>query len=274
MTTLTQLEQATADPSSCAVESDHFRAWWNFWGQLDRITDDDCGPTRLWGFENQSEPGRVRYEVPAVGASYGYLDSGSALLVDDAARITLAPGEWFAMPAGFELVLGPASRLIFSQREGFRSPRQSGGPIEHRGRLRYIDGCSDTLLACPPVKGDPCLNHLHFPPSITQTEHYHPSVRSGTVARGLGWCETPLGLSPLVPGMAFVIPRHGLHRFLTERLELDVIAYHPDSDWGPTDEDHPMVNRTWVGEGKIDNSGGAHAAAAIEERWLHAPMAG
>ena len=25
-----------------------------------------------------------------------------------------------------------------------------------------------------------------------------------------------------------------------------VIAYHPDSDFGPTDDDHPMVNRTIV----------------------------
>lgn len=27
---------------------------------------------------------------------------------------------------------------------------------------------------------------------------------------------------------------------------MDVIAYHPDSDFGPQDEDHPMVNRTIV----------------------------
>ena len=24
-----------------------------------------------------------------------------------------------------------------------------------------------------------------------------------------------------------------------------VLAYHPDSDCGPTHEDHPMLNRTW-----------------------------
>jgi hypothetical protein len=28
---------------------------------------------------------------------------------------------------------------------------------------------------------------------------------------------------------------------------LRVIAYHPDSDFGPTHEDHPMINRTMVG---------------------------
>jgi hypothetical protein len=25
-----------------------------------------------------------------------------------------------------------------------------------------------------------------------------------------------------------------------------VVAYHPDSDFGPQDEDHPMINRTIV----------------------------
>jgi hypothetical protein len=28
---------------------------------------------------------------------------------------------------------------------------------------------------------------------------------------------------------------------------MDVIAFHPDSDWGPTDGIHPMLNRTFIG---------------------------
>jgi hypothetical protein len=27
---------------------------------------------------------------------------------------------------------------------------------------------------------------------------------------------------------------------------MDVIAFHPDSDFGPEDENHPMINRTIV----------------------------
>ena len=27
---------------------------------------------------------------------------------------------------------------------------------------------------------------------------------------------------------------------------MDVIAFHPDSDFGPTDIEHPMINRTIV----------------------------
>ncbi len=246
---MTLLEEALREPQACEVESDHFRAWWNYWGELDRV-EDECGVTRLYGFENVSDPDRLLGIVRNHGACYGFVADGEALIEDDGGVQQLVAGEWFTTPAGCHVDLGLESRVIVSQRESFRGMRAFGGPVEEIGRLRYIDGCSDTLLACPPVKGDPCLNYLHFPGSIAQTEHYHPSVRSGTVARGAGWCETPKGLSPLVPGMAFSIPARGLHRFLTEARVLDVIAYHPDSDWGPTDDDHPMLNRTWISEGK------------------------
>ena len=134
------------------------------------------------------------------------------------------------------------------------------------GRLRYIDGCSDTLLACPPLLGDPCLNHLHFPKGTLQTQHTHPSVRLGVVARGEGACETPDGTTPLVSGLIFAIPAGGEHGFLTADSSMDVVAYHPDSDWGPTDEDHPMLNRTWVDGAKIDNTTAQHASTNIVGR--------
>jgi hypothetical protein len=44
---------------------------------------------------------------------------------------------------------------------------------------------------------------------------------------------------------------------------MDVIAYHPDSDFGPENETHPMVNRTLVGGIKIDNTVGVHATAQV-----------
>jgi hypothetical protein len=44
--------------------------------------------------------------------------------------------------------------------------------------------------------------------------------------------------------MAFVIPENAKHSFHTSEQALRVIAYHPDSDFGPTDESHPMVNKT------------------------------
>jgi hypothetical protein len=47
--------------------------------------------------------------------------------------------------------------------------------------------------------------------------------------------------------MLWCIEAGGEHKFSTPYgEELQVIAFHPDSDFGPTDEDHPMLNRTIV----------------------------
>lgn len=137
-----------------------------------------------------------------------------------------------------------------------------GGPIEREGRLKYIDGCTDSLLLSPVKLGDPCLNHLHFPAGIDQTQHTHPSHRIGIVADGYGECITPFGNLPLTKGMIFVIKEWdgetydtgldgktypiGIHAFKTFDKNMDVIAFHPDSDFGSTDDDHPMINRTIV----------------------------
>lgn len=119
-----------------------------------------------------------------------------------------------------------------------------GGPIEEAGRLRYIDGCTDSLLI-PPVRwGDPCLNLLHIPANTNQSQHTHPSHRVGVIVSGYGHCITPDGNTPLIPGQVFVIPAESQHSFHTEKEALRVIAYHPESDFGPTDETHPMVNKT------------------------------
>jgi hypothetical protein len=135
---------------------------------------------------------------------------------------------------------------IVASRVGHRGFFHLGGPIEERGRLRYIDGCTDSLIIPPVMRGDACLNFLHFPPHTRQTPHTHPSIRAGIVVRGAGECETPVGRYALTPGMVFVIRADGLHSFNTHEQELAVIAYHPDSDFGPTHEDHPMINRTII----------------------------
>jgi hypothetical protein len=48
----------------------------------------------------------------------------------------------------------------------------------------------------------------------------------------------------LVSGDVFVLPTDELHGFHTQDQHLRVVVYHPDSDFGPTDEAHPMINRT------------------------------
>lgn len=262
------------DPAEVEVNSEFFKAWWVYWGLLDTIIDPnivtgEMMESRIYGFENVSDPTNVAAVIPNDGACFGYVMRGAVTIWDSVNRgdgVLLRAERWFAMPSGCRLHLHPDSRVVVSQRVGFTGMRGFGGPIEPKGRLKYIDGCSDSILMLPPLLGDPVLNHLHFPGGIEQTAHTHPSTRSGAVARGVGWCETPLGQSKLVPGLVFHIPTNGEHRFLTSASEMDVIAYHPDSDWGPTDQEHPMVNRTWVDGAKVDNSGGRHVQAEVMGR--------
>lgn len=252
------------------VQGPHFYGWWSYFGllfeQVDLLPDGRRAVSHVYGFENETDTTATRAVVPSGGACFGFVAQGAVTLWDDvnpAEGIVLREGRWFATPDSCILHLHPGTRVVVSQRRGFLGLRAFGGPIEQLGRLKYIDRCSDTLLMPPPVQGDPCLNLLHFPPGIDQTEHTHPSIRSGCVARGRGWCETPAGRSALKPGLVFVIPTDGLHRFITEDSTMDVIAYHPDSDWGPTDEEHPMVNRTLVDGEKVDNTRGVHVTAEV-----------
>jgi len=254
------------------IESEHFRAWSYPSGKLAAIVDivdDVVLNTELYAWQMPLEGLQVTATVPPVGAVYGYIGAGAVTVWDSASPregILLREGRWFAFPDGCRLHFHEGAFVTVAQRVGYHGTRSFGGPIEDLGRLRYIDGCSDTLLACPPLLGDPCLNHLHFPAEVEQTFHTHPSVRCGAVARGSGWCETPDGRFPLRPGMVWQIPTGGVHRFLTTDDVLDVIAYHPDSDWGPTDEEHPMLNRTWVDGRKIDTSAEQHQHADVAGR--------
>ena len=183
-------------------------------------------------------------ELPDSGTHFGYVFAGPTAVSNSAGKFQLQTGMYFAVPGRVSVQGG--SGLAVS-RVGFHGFFQVGGPIERTGRLRYIDGCTDSLLIPPVSLGDPCLNLLHIPPGTRQTAHTHPSVRVGLIVRGSGECVTPDGRSPLHPGLAFVIPAGSRHSFHTYEDELLVIAYHPDSDFGPTHECHPMVNRTIIG---------------------------
>lgn len=260
------------------VDSEHFKGWTSYWGELfrhDDLLDGRPATSVVYGFENVTESGngREEYRIGTGGAVYGFVAEGDCWVGDASVKWRLRAGQWFCLPDGalIQLVPDRPTRVLAIQRLDFLSLRAMGGPIEARGRLRYIDRCTDTLLMPPPLKGDPCLNHLHFPEGIDQTEHTHPSLRAGIVAGGEGWCETPDDQdpsafdklqTPLTTGMIFSIPVDGRHNFLTPSTSrMDIIAYHPDSDWGPTHDDHPMVNRTLVDGAKVDNTTGVHVLA-------------
>ena len=136
---------------------------------------------------------------------------------------------------------------VFIERLGFLGQNTLGGPLEKSGRLCYIDGCSDSLLIYPPRCGDPSLNLLQFPSGIDQTFHIHPSVRLGIVVRGSGMSTLRNETINLEVGDMFCIEEREYHRFRTEVDQtLTVIAFHPDGDWGPTDQNHTMLNRTYI----------------------------
>lgn len=196
----------------------------------------DLAAIQIWGWVENT------LLLPADATCYGMVTAGQTQLRDpESGNCEVRQGMFFAMPAG-GLVEGGCGLVIALA--GYRGLRQVGGPLEAVGRLRYIDGCSDTLLVCPPRWGEPCLNHLHIPPHTDQTPHTHPSVRIGVIMKGTGECRTPEGVYPLRPGIGWYIPTGCQHSFFTQDESLDVVAWHPDSDFGPRDDDHPMINRT------------------------------
>jgi hypothetical protein len=205
-------------------------------GEVVDFSDDPKYPCRAFLWKDQFNTRRKD------STYYGFV-SEKCVLAMDGQWYTLHPDMFFCAPNDFMLTKGSG---LLIERQDYRGLFSIGGPIEKKGRLRYIDGCTDTLLINPPRLGDPCLNHLHFPPRISQTMHTHPTVRIGIVARGRGRCVTPDSEYPLEPAIGWFLPVESAHCFFTDEYSMDVIAWHPDSDTGPSDEEHPMLNRTYV----------------------------
>lgn len=227
-------------------ESNTFHTWTNYWGLLH--TEIFEGSTlAVYGFESETQSVKTEHSFTNEKALFGFVHSGRLNLNSLGLECTVQKGQWFCVSGeGARITLAPQSRAFVVTDSAHKALTSMGGPVESEGRLKYIDGCTDTLLYSPPVQGDPCLNLLHFPTSVNQTMHIHPSSRIGMVSAGVGACTTPDGEIPLTSGMIFILPKNTPHRFLTKESTLDVVTFHPDSDWGPTHEKHPMINRTWV----------------------------
>ena len=199
-------------------------------------------PTRLYAWDSDLAD---NLQIEQRGSTfYGFVFQGTVSLSVSGLRFPLMTGMYFSFAEMGSICGG---RGILVERVGFKGLFTLGGPIEDVGRLKYIDGCTDSLLVPPIRLGDPCLNALYFPPKVDQTAHTHPSMRIGIVFKGEGECITPIENVPLFPGQIFIIHEGGLHSFRTPKESgMVVIAYHPDSDYGPEDENHPMINRTMV----------------------------
>lgn len=182
------------------------------------------------------------------GTAYGYVVAGRAQIKLDGFCFEGDVGTFFCIPGEFQLNVAGLVAVIF--RFGYKG-LLSAGRLETAGRLAYLNGCSSTVLVPPPKSGDPVFNHLHIPHGVDQTQHTHPSIRLGVVVSGSGLArghdtERNGWQKFLSPGCIFMLQAGELHGFSTmENLqELDLITYHPDSDWGPTDDNHPMLSTT------------------------------
>jgi mannose-6-phosphate isomerase-like protein (cupin superfamily) len=195
-------------------------------------------PTLVSGWSRETLP------LSNSGTHFGFVGSGSARLSFENRSYQLDEGMYFAVPRTAE-VAGDGFGFV-ATRLDYRGFFHLGGPIEEQGRLRYIDGCTDSLLIPPVMKGDPCLNLLSVPKHTDQTSHTHPSLRVGMIVRGRGLCRTELGPVELSPGLIFHLPADFVHSFHTREESLLIVAWHPDSEFGPTHEEHPMLNRTLI----------------------------
>jgi hypothetical protein len=221
-------------------------------------------PTKLWGFDltayGERDVDVYRHPVNHSTTLFIYFFAPGYLTLDDGTAYLMRSDTYCCVQNKyFGYIQGGYGFIV--ERFNYLGMFMVGGPVEQTGRLMYIDGCTDSLLI-PPVKlGDPCFNALFFPSGIDQTSHTHPSIRIGMVIRGEGSCiymgdaehagPSPNGQeafkTPLTPGMLFVIHEEGLHKFQTVGTDgMVVVAWHPDSDFGPQDENHPMINRTIV----------------------------
>lgn len=194
------------------------------------------------------QPGEL-ITLPDGQSHFGYICGTSAVAMNPDATLVIPRDFYFSLPGRTSISLGDGGYGIVVSAYDYRSYTMMGH-LEEQGRLRYIDGCTDSLLIAPIKKGDPCLNLLYFPPMTDQTMHTHPSDRIGLILSGRGVCVTEDERghleTPLIPGMLFCIHTGGQHKFRTEDHSMRVLAFHPDSDFGPTDEVHPMINRTMI----------------------------
>ena len=188
-------------------------------------------------------------ESAAWSSVYGYSFGASSIHVGSHQH-RLEAGQYFSFfVEDNRVTVSCQAQLFLVVRQGYKCQNTLGW-TEPQGRLSYIDGCSDSLLIYPPRRGDPSLNLLYFPAGIEQTRHLHPSIRMGCVIAGHGisdtWTNGTVVEHELRPGMNFCLEQNELHRFRTTDSSMTVIAWHPDGDWGPTDHDHTMLNRTYI----------------------------
>lgn len=186
---------------------------------------------------------------------FGFVLTGQIRIFDEnSIKQVVNENRWFAANSVENIVVDNADVLLIEM-ENYKPPLAIG-EVEPHGRLKYIDGAYNSLLMSPPKKGDPCLNALYMAGKIDQTPHTHPSTRIGFILRGQVtvriWDKEGEGANVtnellLTQGDAWFMEQDTIHSFhTTETDDMCLFAFHPDSDFGPTDEEAPMINRTMI----------------------------
>ena len=213
------------------------------------LANDNDG-TLIYGFDSREPHSELPSIVYGQGGCFGYVAEGQIhVRCENDVTMVLNTGHWFSTIGSFTVEsISDNYRFAVWQKEDYKGTATVGW-VDAVGQLNYIDGCKDSVLHAPIKKGDPCLNALYMPEGVNQTIHTHPSTRSGFIIIGGANCETPDGTIPLETGDIFYLATDTEHKFSTnhqEMVTMKLIAFHPDSDFGPTDEIHPMINRTIV----------------------------
>jgi hypothetical protein len=221
-----------------------FEVYNEYHGELGREDN-----TIIYGFENFTQKRNENIVIEDVGGCFGYLNKGFMKLLYNNIELTIEEGFYFSIPTGFKIIeISNQYQFGLWVQKDYKASIQSGY-VENDGRLNYIDGCKDSMLIQPIKKGNPCLNALYMPKGVNQTEHIHPSLRSGFIINGGAKCEQEKEVYNLVDGQMFILGKDVKHKFRTDFsdfIKLKLVAFHPDSDFGAEDENHPMINRTIV----------------------------
>ena len=185
--------------------------------------------------------------LPAHSCAFGYVVEGKVSWKDGRIKRMACEGDYVNISHGEPCTIDVNGEALFIIRRHLKGYNLIGKvDTEGPGFVNYIDGCTDSLIVPPPRLGDPCVNILYFPPAVNQSFHTHPSFRAGIVIGGRGTACVNQEEIPLNPGDVFYLPTNTNHRFKTDLNPMTIYAYHPDTDWGPTDENHPMINRTII----------------------------
>lgn len=175
---------------------------------------------------------------------FGVVQTGRATLKRNRQEL-LIPSEHYFRTSGPSNISGGLGLLISMATAQERSLKI--GEIPQRGYLEYKPGGRMAAICPPDVRGDPNLNMLEMDPTIRdQDDHFHPSVRVNIVITGSVTCFTH-NAPPreLFPGDVIVLHPKQHHRFVAGDQGMRFVAFHPDSNYGPTRDDNPMLNNTF-----------------------------